>query len=1235
MKIISYYNSSMVIIKFKKENEKKRVVKMRPEVESKSKGKQFMYYPDFDDPSFYEKIYVKKEFYKNKIPKNDKTTEQICNPKFFTLAPQQEFLRNYLSPETPYNSVLIYHGTGVGKTCSGIQIAEGFKEIMRRLHSDEKRKITVLLPRRILPSFRDQIYDIRKESKKVRPDDIVQCTGNTYSLDFEQYSGLTTLQKRKETGRLVNSVYKFYGYEQFGNELMNDIGWNGKLNTLTDAQKMAIRNKFNNRIIIIDEIHNVKSDVGNVELRKVPPILQAIIRYGENIKLVLMSATPMYDNAGEIIYILNLLLENDGRNPIRRNEIFDGEDNLVPGGEEKLKELFKGYISYLRGENPVVFPLKIDPMEARVPKIKYDIYGKVIPEGDRLKHLKLYMCPMSKYQYEQYVNKLRSKNIEMIEEDNMNVETNNNKNEDTEEDNKDSKKNRSDEEQFANSILRPLSNIILPNKNGEFTLPKKEFGYQTIDNGQGAFVLDMGYGRANMENGKRIRRKTYQFKYQSHVKFDYGTQNEAPFLDEKHLKKYSVKFFEALKNIKYGRGICYVYSEFVWGGVLPFAMMLEQNGFERYPWSGERPLLDYHKKRNPVCAICGQNAISRIHENKNDPEYHEFKRARYILITGDSNISVIETGNLMNIINNDNNKNGEEVKIIIGTRTTGEGLDFKRIRQVHVLEPWFNLSRVDQIIGRGSRYCSHADLPQLEQNVETFLYAVEPPDNAPKEERETETIDTRIYRIAEIKDVKIKKVAYLLKQAAVDCALNKNGNVFDFEGQTVEMLSSSRRRVRISLGDKNGSRECDYRDCYYQCVWEPDKKKDYVINTDTYNERFARTDIQKSKDIIKNLYKVGYVYELDDLVSNIKKHMRNMEIKFIYIGIEEMLNNINEPVYDMYDRKGFLIYRGPYYIYQPTEFNDLKAPVRYRKNPFEEKTPKYVFEDELMENGNLEIFSAKNKNKVGTVELMDEVIKQATLLDKIIESNSRRKLYIILTMVVDKLNDKEKSYLIKKVILDSYETKGKMSSPYLAMLREYFEPLLLYKYRDLDIGKGSGESDKIIGYYYVFSNLKNENEGAGKNNIRIFCYNNETKLVTECSTDIRDRIKLNMKIKLAKEARNSKTPFNIIYGFMALKGGPYVFKIFDGTRDTGAVTLEMKKSKRSEVKGKECSHHNIIELEEVSKKLKIKTKDSQKKNFCVLLEYKLREYESERLEGKRWFMNAIETMRLKAGWTKK
>jgi len=262
-------------------------------------------------------------------------------------------------------------------------------------------------------------------------------------------------------------------------------------------------------------------------LRKVPPILQAVIRYGMNIRLVLMSATPMYDNAGEIIYILNLLLENDGREPIKKNEIFDSEDNFVPGGEERLRTISKGYISYLRGENPVVFPMKITPLAVRTPKLKYDIYGEEIPAKNRMESLKLNMCKMSDYQWQQYYAKLMSKMEDIIEDSNTDISNN------VDEDNAESKNTvvpKDTDEKFANSVLRPLSNIILPNKAGNYTLPKIDFAYQKTDNGDGTFVIDTGVGK----QGERGKRKTFQFRYMNHVKMDIGKKTETGFLDERY-----------------------------------------------------------------------------------------------------------------------------------------------------------------------------------------------------------------------------------------------------------------------------------------------------------------------------------------------------------------------------------------------------------------------------------------------------------------------------------------------------------------------------------------------------------------------------------------------------------------------------------------------------------------------------------------------------------------------------
>ena len=71
---------------------------------------------------------------------------------------------------------------------------------------------------------------------------------------------------------------------------------------------------------------------------------------------------------------------------------------------------------------------------------------------------------------------------------------------------------------------------------------------------------------------------------------------------------------------------------------------------------------------------------------------------------------------------NEDNINGEKVKVVIISKAGSEGLDFKNIRQVHILEPWYNLNRIEQIIGRAVRFCSHIKLPFEKRNTEIYIY---------------------------------------------------------------------------------------------------------------------------------------------------------------------------------------------------------------------------------------------------------------------------------------------------------------------------------------------------------------------------------------------------------------------------------------------------------------------------------------------------------------------------------
>ena len=111
------------------------------------------------------------------------------------------------------------------------------------------------------------------------------------------------------------------------------------------------------------------------------------------------------------------------------------------------------------------------------------------------------------------------------------------------------------------------------------------------------------------------------------------------------------------------------------------------------------------------------------------------------MLTGSSELSTIEKAKITGYINRVDNIDGKLVKIIVGSSVSGEGIDFKRIRQVHIVEPWYNQAKLDQVEGRAIRNGSHRDLPPNQRNVEIFKYCITPPKNIKDKEKSIETID--------------------------------------------------------------------------------------------------------------------------------------------------------------------------------------------------------------------------------------------------------------------------------------------------------------------------------------------------------------------------------------------------------------------------------------------------------------------------------------------------------------
>ena len=120
-------------------------------------------YPSLDDPNFNIKIAEKKEFFDTasdiKIKDVRKEADIICNitPE---LAPHQQFIKNFLSFQTPYNSLLLFHGLGTGKTCAAISVAEEQREYLMQLNLNQR--IIVVASPNVQENFKLQLFDERK-----------------------------------------------------------------------------------------------------------------------------------------------------------------------------------------------------------------------------------------------------------------------------------------------------------------------------------------------------------------------------------------------------------------------------------------------------------------------------------------------------------------------------------------------------------------------------------------------------------------------------------------------------------------------------------------------------------------------------------------------------------------------------------------------------------------------------------------------------------------------------------------------------------------------------------------------------------------------------------------------------------------------------------------------------------------------------------------------------------------
>ena len=340
-------------------------------------------------------------------------------------------------------------------------------------------------------------------------------------------------------------------------------------------------------------------------------ILHEIITYNKNLKFILLSATPIKDNKRELVDLLNILHHNDGRPLVDEKKLFgtavDGSLNI---DEEYLKELCKGYISYVRGENPISFPQILPAVDSTyLPKPQFDEKGAPFPQEEYIKYTPLLKCEMSDYQFTEYWNTLndRSKN-------------------------KPSNKKRG---KSIDLYGRQAGNIIFP------PVTEKAKSYND-DNVRSLLSNPQSTGNKGFERifvvkkphkndaiqlpSTSTKRKQFikiptQYELTDDSYFNEFLYNDDPSIG---LGKYSTKMWTFLNRLINGvDGLAYFYSDFKECGALLGALILEINGFKKYEKksSAENRLLKLSpelasklaKDKNRFRCICGKLKNDPIH----------------------------------------------------------------------------------------------------------------------------------------------------------------------------------------------------------------------------------------------------------------------------------------------------------------------------------------------------------------------------------------------------------------------------------------------------------------------------------------------------------------------------------------------------------------------------------------------------------------------------------------------
>jgi hypothetical protein len=757
--------------------------------------------------------------------------DDICDiaDKSISLFPQQRLIKDYIQFDSPYRGALLYHELGSGKSGASIAAAEGYIN---------KKKMFVLSPASLAVNYENEIYKISSIGLNLKKDWSLIKIGKTdktaldilkkkYAIDksiikkdgliwiplYENDISSAIVVKTSPTkedkpnidlmiSHIIRNRYTFISYNGLTANLIKSLG----------------KSPFDNSFIIIDEIHNFSSRIVNGS--KLAREIYTHIMNAKDCKIILLSGTPIINNPYEIATIINLIRGymnvyelNYGKgskhltteevvNKIKAKGIFNVIDEFYIDNENNKIHISFLPENYKKEERTII---KKNKWNSTIQQYLQNII-KSLNEIAEVKLLPTYntsvfsALPNTKEEFDLFF-------IDNSDEENPKV-----KNQDL----------------FIRRILGTLSYYSISGSDLFPTRLPDIIRNITMCDNQFKKYLDVRTIERKMETAKRglFDDKTSVYRAFSRMVCNFSFPEEIERLYPNDIKKainkeidndesensskssenekdkpkivdlYEQKLKTAIATLKQDDYLSY---ERVKNELSPkFAQMYDDI------LSSPGSVLLYSQFRSVegigiFCDFLSKNGFKEIDIKKVDGKFYltdedifdeKYDDKRYVIFNQDKE----KTKYLMNLFNGDfknlpqeivdalpedvNQSYGKLVKLFCITASGAEGISLKNVRRVLITEPYWNNIRIDQVIGRAIRSCSHETLPLKDRNVEVYRYIM----NFTKKQIEMNysiqtldkalTTDEHILLMANKKMAIINQFLQMLKSSSFDCIIN-------------------------------------------------------------------------------------------------------------------------------------------------------------------------------------------------------------------------------------------------------------------------------------------------------------------------------------------------------------------------------------------------------------------------------------------------------------------------------